>query len=119
MSSRDTKLSGYLTQLDTLANGFIQQVNLKHTLGVGTEAATTLTTDYAVTNVAEELGTTDAGLAFQSIVKDGSFDVIVYDSAGAVSSQTTIAIDKDAGGSVAQLLTRIQECGLVRQCAHS
>ncbi len=99
LSARDTKISGYLTKLDTLASTFIQQVNLKHTQGVGAEAATSLTTDYAVSNVAEELGTTDAGLVYQSLVKDGSFDVILYDSAGAVTSQTTIAIDKDPGGT--------------------
>ena len=99
LSARDTKLGGYLTELDTLASTLIKQVNLIHTQGVGIEAATSLTTDYAVADVNEELGTTDSGLSFSSFILDGSFDVIVYDSAGAVTVQSSITIDKDVSGT--------------------
>jgi flagellar hook-associated protein 1 FlgK len=99
INARDTKLTGYLTKLDTLASNVIQQVNLVHTLGVGTQAATSLTTDYPVTDVTEELGTVDSGLPFYSLVKDGSFDILVYDNTGTLTGTTTITIDKDPGGT--------------------
>jgi flagellar hook-associated protein 1 FlgK len=99
INARDTKLTGYMTKLDTLASNVIQQVNLVHTLGVGTQAATSLTTDYPVTDVTEELGTVDSGLPFYSLVKDGSFDILVYDNTGTLTGTTTITIDKDPGGT--------------------
>ncbi|MBI2881402.1 MAG: flagellar hook-associated protein FlgK [Candidatus Tectomicrobia bacterium] len=107
LKARDTHLPAYLGQLDTLASTLVQQVNLIHTQGVGSQAAPALTSDYAVTDVNEELGTVDAGLPFSSLVQDGSFDIIVYDGSGAVSVQQTLTIDKDTGGTTLASLAAV------------
>jgi flagellar hook-associated protein 1 len=98
---RDEIIPEYKADLDSFAEALIWEVNKVHTQGVGTGGFTSVTSTYAVSNAAEELGTVDSGLKFQDSITDGTFDVWLYDASGAVvgGGATTIAIDADPAGT--------------------
>lgn len=99
---RDEVIPEYQADLDSFAEAIIWEVNKISTQGVGLEGFQSVTGTYAVSNAAEELGTTDSGLHFwDSIVDEGSFKFWLYDASGALvgGAATTVTIDTDAGGT--------------------
>lgn len=98
---RDEVIAKNQLDLDALAKEFICSVNQQHSQGVGLEGFSSVTGSYAVSDSGEELGTIDSGLDFYDKVSDGTFNLWVYDSSGAVvgGSATSITIDADPGGT--------------------
>jgi len=101
LDMRDEILAKYKLDLDALAKEVIWSVNQQHSQGVGLEGFTSVTGSYAVSDIGEELGTVDSGLDFYDKISDGTFNLWVYDSSGAVvgGSATLITIDADSGGT--------------------
>lgn len=86
---RDGVLADLGGQLDTLAAAFIEQMNRIHSQGNGiANMDTLLRSVYPVNGAGDPLSAT--GLPFP--VQDGSFDLVVYDSAGNIASTQTITI---------------------------
>jgi flagellar hook-associated protein 1 FlgK len=104
---RDRILAQYGLNLDDFAGEFVWAVNLQHSQGVGLEAFSSVTGSYAVTDPDGELGTAASGLDYQGRIADGSFNLWIYDPAGAVvgGGPTVINIDSDAGGTTLNSLT--------------
>jgi flagellar hook-associated protein 1 FlgK len=93
IDARDTLLAGYRRQLDTLAAGLIIAVNTLHSTGIGLTPFSSLTSAQAVDDTATPLSSSAAGLPFGNTIVDGSFQVFVYDSTGAVTGSGTVTID--------------------------
>ncbi len=102
LDARDEVVGKYQLDLDALAKEFIWSVNQQHSQGVGLEGFSSVTGNFVVSDTAEELGTIDSGLDFYDKITDGTFNLWVYDSSGAVvgGSATSITIDADTGGTV-------------------
>ena len=102
LDARDEVVGKYQLDLDELAKEFIWSVNQQHSQGVGLEGFSSVTGNFVVSDTAEELGTIDSGLDFYDKITDGTFNLWVYDSSGAVvgGSATSITIDADTGGTV-------------------
>ena len=102
LDARDEVVGKYQLDLDELAKEFIWSVNQQHSQGVGLEGFSSVTGNFVVFDTAEELGTIDSGLDFYDKITDGTFNLWVYDSSGAVvgGSATSITIDADTGGTV-------------------
>jgi len=101
LDMRDEIIAKNRLDLDALAKEIIWSVNQQHSQGVGLEGFSSVTGSYAVSDSGEELGTIDSGLDFYDKVSDGTFNLWVYDSNGAVvgGSATSITIDADPGGT--------------------
>jgi len=101
LKMRDEITTKYKLDLSSLVKEFAWTVNSQHSQGVGTETFKTLKGSFAVTDNAEELGTSDSGLSYYNKISDGSFKLWVYDSNGAVVGgvATEISVDADAGGT--------------------
>jgi flagellar hook-associated protein 1 FlgK len=101
LDMRDEIIAKNQLDLNALAKEFIWSVNQQHSQGVGLEGFSSVTGSYAVSDSGEELGTIDSGLDFYDKVSDGTFNLWVYDSNGAVvgGSATSITIDADPGGT--------------------
>ncbi len=93
---RDVVIPGFEADLNELAKQLIWQVNRVHSQGVGTEAFSSVTGSYGVTDATADLQS--SGLDFADKITDGSFNIWVYDSDGDVvgSGPLTINIDADA-----------------------
>ena len=102
LDTRDEVVAKYQLDLDALAKEFIWSVNQQHSQGVGLEGFSSVTGSFVVSDTTEELGTIDSGLDFYDKITDGTFNLWVYDSSGAVvgGSATSITIDADTGGTV-------------------
>lgn len=98
LDMRDVVVSKYQKDLNAMAKEFIWAVNQQHSQGVGLEAFSSTTGSYAVTDIAEELGTIDSGLDFSDKITDGSFKLWVYDASGN-AVENSITIDKDVSGT--------------------
>lgn len=100
LDMRDQILAKYKLELDAFAEEFAWSINLQHSQGIGLAALSEATGTYAVTDTDAELGA-GAGLDYQDKIADGSFNLWIYDSTGAVvgGGATTISIDADAGGT--------------------
>jgi len=101
LDMRDEIIAKNQLDLNALAKEFIWSVNQQHSQGMGLEGFSSVTGSYAVSDSGEELGTIDSGLDFYDKVSDGTFNLWVYDSNGAVvgGSATSITIDADPGGT--------------------
>lgn len=101
LDMRDEVVAKYKLDLDALAKEVIWSVNQQHSQGVGLAGFSSVTGSYVVSDSGEELGTIDSGLDFYDRVSDGTFNLWVYDSNGAVvgGSATSITIDADSGGT--------------------
>lgn len=101
LDMRDEIIAKYKLDLDALAKEFVWAVNQQHSQGVGLAGFSTMTGNNAVSVAGEELGTSDSGLDYYSDISDGTFNVWVYDSTGAVvgGAPTVITIDADPAGS--------------------
>jgi flagellar hook-associated protein 1 FlgK len=101
LDMRDEVVSKYQLDLDALAKEFIWSVNQQHSQGVGLGGFSSVTGRSVVSNNSEELGTIDSGLAYYDKISDGSFNLWVYDSNGAVvgGAANPITIDADVGGT--------------------
>ncbi|MGB2689215.1 MAG: flagellar hook-associated protein FlgK, partial [Desulfobacterales bacterium] len=95
---RDEIIAKNQLDLDALAKEFIWSVNQQHSQGVGLEGFSSVTGSYAVSDSGEELGTIDSGLDFYDKVSDGTFNLWVYDSNGAVVGGIATSITIDAAG---------------------
>ena len=102
LDTRDEVVAKYQLDLDALAKEFIWSVNQQHSQGVGMEGFSSVTGSFVVSDTTEELGTIDSGLDFYDKITDGTFNLWVHDSSGAVvgGSATSITIDADTGGTV-------------------
>jgi flagellar hook-associated protein 1 FlgK len=101
LNMRDEIVGKYKQDLTELASEFIWAGNQQHSQGVGLTAFSSVTGTYDVSDTAEELGTADSGLDYYDKISDGTFNVWVYDSAGAVvgGAPTVIIVDADPGGT--------------------
>jgi flagellar hook-associated protein 1 FlgK len=101
LDMRDEIVAKYKLDLDALAKEVTWSVNQQHSQGVGLEGFSSFTGSYEVSDTGEELGTIDSGLDFYDKISDGTFNLWVYDSSGAVvgGSATSITIDADSGGT--------------------
>lgn len=89
IEQRDVALKELVDRNNSLAAALIQSVNAIHSQGNGlVNLNTPLSANYAATNPAAALNS--AGLPFT--VNDGSFDIVVYDSANNVSETITIPV---------------------------
>lgn len=88
ITARDSALADVQGTIDDLASTIIQQINLIHSQGNGLENLSgTISSTNAVTSSSDPL--VSAGLPFS--LSPGTFDVVVYDSAGTPTT-TTITI---------------------------
>ncbi|MBW2108088.1 MAG: flagellar hook-associated protein FlgK, partial [Deltaproteobacteria bacterium] len=101
LDMRDEIIAKYKLDLDALAKAFIWSVNQQHSQGVGLSGFSTVTGSYAASDATEELGTSDSGLNYYDEISDGTFNVWVYDSTGAVvgGAPNVITVDADPGGT--------------------
>lgn len=89
IEQRDVALKELVDRNNSLAAALIQSVNAIHSQGNGlVNLNSPLSANYAATNPAVALNS--AGLPFT--VNDGSFDIVVYDSANNVSETITIPV---------------------------
>jgi flagellar hook-associated protein 1 FlgK len=94
LDMRDEVVGKYQLDLDALSKEFIWSVNQQHSQGVGLGGFSSTTGTNAVSDPGEGLGTIDSGLDYYDKVSDGSFNLWVYDSNGAVVGPATqITID--------------------------
>ncbi len=107
LDMRDEIVAKYQGDLNALAEEFIWTLNQQHSQGVGLEAFSSVTATYDVSDTGEELGTADSGLDYYDRLSDGTFNVWVYDSAGAVvgGAPTVITVDADPGGTTLASIT--------------
>jgi flagellar hook-associated protein 1 FlgK len=107
LDMRDEIVAKYQGDLNALAEEFIWTLNQQHSQGVGLEAFSSVTGTYDVSDTGEELGTADSGLDYYDRLSDGTFNVWVYDSAGAVvgGAPTVITVDADPGGTTLASIT--------------
>jgi flagellar hook-associated protein 1 FlgK len=96
LDMRDEVIAKYQLDLDSLAKEFIWATNQQHSQGVGLEAFGTLTADYAVVSQTDAIGSVDSGLSFFDKIKDGSFQLWVYDENGDVATVGGVTINIDA-----------------------
>lgn len=101
LDMRDEVVAKYQLDLDALAKELIWTVNQQHSQGVGLAGFSSVTGSFAVSDTGEEIGTIDSDLDFYDRISDGTFNVWVYDSSGAVvgGAANSITIDADAGGT--------------------
>ena len=99
LDMRDEIIPKYQADFDELAKGIVWELNKIHTQGVGLTGFTSLTGTYAATDNLEELGTVDSGLDYYDKIVDGTFEIWLYDSTGAVVGSETITIDADPAGT--------------------
>jgi flagellar hook-associated protein 1 FlgK len=101
LDMRDEIIAKNQLDLDALAKEFVWSVNQQHSQGVGLEGFSSVTGSCVVSDSAEELGTIDSGLDYYDKISDGTFNLWVYDSNGAVVGglPISIPIDADSGGT--------------------
>jgi len=93
---RDELIPKYQADMDEMAKAIIWQVNQTHSQGVGLNGFTGVTGTDAATGAAIALGTAGSGLDFYDKIQDGSFQIWLYDSSGALVGATSTAIPIDA-----------------------
>ncbi|MBN2059012.1 MAG: flagellar hook-associated protein FlgK [Deltaproteobacteria bacterium] len=89
---RDEIIPKYSADLDELARSIMWEVNRLHTQGVGLTAFSAVTGAYAASESGEAMGNADSGLDFSGRINDGSFKIWLYDTAGSVVGERTIAV---------------------------
>ncbi len=107
LNMRDEVVAKYQGDLNALAEEFIWTVNQQHSQGIGLEGFSSVEAAYKVSDNGEELGTVDSGLDYCDKISDGTFNVWVYDSNGAVvgGAPTVISVDADPGGTTLSSIT--------------
>ena len=93
---RDETIPKNQADMDEMAKAIIWQINQTHSQGVGLKGFTSVTGTDAATNAAVALGTAASGLDFYDKIQDGSFQIWLYDSSGALVGATSTAIPIDA-----------------------
>ena len=106
VEARETFLTNYRGQLDTLATGLIKAVNSLHSNGIGLIPFTSQTGTNAVSYPSTSLASSAAALPFGSNILNGSSQVFVYDSTRALPDSGTVAIDS-ASMSLAVVVTAL------------
>jgi flagellar hook-associated protein 1 len=96
LDTRDEVVGKYQLDLDALAKEFIWSVNQQHSQGAGLEGFSSVTGSNAA-DTGTGLGTVSSGLDYYDKITDGSFNLWVYDSTGAVVGGAPTAITVDAG----------------------
>ena len=104
---RDEVVEKYQLDLNAAAKEFIWSVNQQHSQGVGLEGFSTVT-DSNAADTGTGLGTVNSGLDYYNKIADGSFNLWVYDSTGAVVGSAPTSITVNAGTTtLADLQTEI------------
>jgi flagellar hook-associated protein 1 len=93
IETRDHLLVDYRDQLDAVAAGLIKTVNSFHSTGIGLAPFNALNSTQAVSSSSAPLSSATAALPFGDSIVNGSFQVFVYDTSGAVTGSGTVAID--------------------------
>jgi flagellar hook-associated protein 1 len=95
LDMRDEVIAKYRLDLDALAKEFIWATNQQHSQGVGLNAFSSLTSQYAVVSETDAIGSAASGLGYHDKIQNGSLKLWVYDENGAVvtAGGTTITID--------------------------
>jgi flagellar hook-associated protein 1 FlgK len=106
IEARDTFLTNYRGQLDTLAAGLIKAVNSLQSNGIGLTPFASQTGTNAVSDPSTSLASSAAALPFGSNILNGSSQVFVYDSTRALPDSGTVAIDR-ASMSLANVVTAL------------
>ena len=87
---RDVKIKGVMDNLNTMTSSLIENINNIHSQGNGMEAfSETLSSTNSVNSPYAPLDLANLPFGMQS----GSFDIVVYDSTGAIVETATITID--------------------------
>lgn len=89
LASRDTILSGFLTQLDTFSRNLMFEFNKLHSSGQGLVGLSEVTGEFAVDDTVAALD--QAGLTFNPV--NGSFDVLVRNQQTGLTTTTQIRVD--------------------------
>ncbi len=89
IASRDTILSGFLTQLDTFTKNLMYEFNKLHASGQGLVGLSNVTGEFAVDSTTAALD--HAGLTFTPV--NGSFDVQVRNQQTGLTTTTQIKVD--------------------------
>ncbi len=96
LDMRDEVAAKYNLDLDAMVQEFIWATNQQHSQGVGLEAFSNLTSDYAAASVTDAIGTVDSGLGFYDKINDGTFQLWVYDASGNDVTAGGVDINIDA-----------------------
>jgi len=91
LESVQGQISGVQTQLDSLANNFVFQLNKLHSSGQGTQGFTTVTSTNIVADPTQALNSTAAGLKFTPT--NGSFVVNVKDPTTGQEQSTLVSVN--------------------------
>lgn len=93
LEMRDSTITQYISQINTLAHSMIGEVNRLHSDGVGLTYYDSLTASYDA-DPTVPLASAASGLAFwDEIVEGNSFSLWVYDTATQTYTETSITID--------------------------
>ncbi len=95
---RDEVSKGFIDDLDQLAGEFIWNMNRQHTQGVGLAAYSTMTAQNEIIDANTTLD--DIQFNFTPVegtyqIKDGSFEILVYDESSDTTQTVVIDIDLD------------------------
>lgn len=99
---RDNKIGTYIDSMNALAEELVWQVNSLHSEGVGLQSVGSLAGSVRITAPADDLSTDF--LFSDRYNAGGLFDIVVYNSSGAVANTYTI---NPGGNTVAALMARI------------
>jgi flagellar hook-associated protein 1 FlgK len=95
--SARSSIVDYSSQVDTLAKNLIQQVNLVHSSGQGTEGYSSVTASNAVQDPTAVLNSAATGLAYTP--SNGSFVVTVTDTTTGKTSSTLVPVNLNGGAN--------------------
>ncbi|MDQ6968981.1 MAG: flagellar hook-associated protein FlgK [Mariprofundus sp.] len=95
---RDTKLAGYITQLDSISANLIFSVNQVHGSSANTAKLSTVTSEQS-SSAALALDNAAQTAPFANKIQTGSFKIHVYDAAGLATPAGGTAINITAGAT--------------------
>ena len=94
LTARDDLITGYLNDINTLAESMIKEVNRLHSSGVGLTYYDSLAASYTVDSDAVALASAASGLSFwDEIIEGNTFSLWVYDTTGDTYAESSISID--------------------------
>ncbi len=93
LTMRETELPEAMDFLNDLSHNLIAEVNLLHSQGAGTELFSSVTGSYASSSATTAFGSASNDLAYADLVKNGSFDLWVYQDG--TRRQYTIGVTTD------------------------
>ncbi len=120
ITARDEHVSGFVDDLNSLAQALISEVNKVHAGGSGLKGYSEVLGTFDVLNSVAALNSADAGLDL--VPNNGSFLIKVLDTSTGMSVVTTITVDLDGIGtdeSLESLAAKLNAVGNVTALATS